>query len=159
METSIRETSGTAGLSGAGHPAAALIHLLMRVAARRLRCMSTNPGYGIESNLCPLLSTTLLLTREVAGAESAWTTPLVASRAGRELSAQEARADRPTGSWPWLASLKIARWGLQVAIEVTGSFSVLLRHGGTSYAADGLCRMILEHTSLTFCVGPGHRRR
>jgi hypothetical protein len=112
--------------------------------------MTTAPGHGTELDLCALLSTTLLLTREVANAESTWTTPLADSQAGRELAKQEAHADRPTGSWPWLASLKIARWGLQVAIEVAQGFSVLLTHGGTSYAADVLCRAVLEHTSLTF---------
>ena len=112
--------------------------------------MTTAASDRTEAGLAALLSRTLLLAREIADDANVWTNLPPASKAGQELSAQERREDRPTKSWPWLSALMIARWGLQVAIEIAENFGTLVVLGGTSYGADVLCRAILEHASLTF---------
>src|SRR5579875_2123207 len=42
----------------------------------------------------------------------------------------------------------ISRWALQAAVEQSKGFLGVLNPGATSYAADVLCRGILEHCSL-----------
>jgi hypothetical protein len=73
------------------------------------------------------------------------------SAAGKELAGEEARRPEPeAGSWPWLAGLTIARWALQVAVEEAKGFSAVLDPSATSYAADVLCRGVLETASLAW---------
>lgn len=98
-----------------------------------------------------LLSDAIALALTVADADAAWDTPWAHSLAGAELAAEEARRPEPeTGSWPWLAAPMIARWALQVAAAEATGFSVILDPGTTSYAADVLCRGVLETSSLAW---------
>lgn len=96
-----------------------------------------------------------LLTRTidlVAGVtnDPHWDTPWRDSRAGQELAEEESRPDRPSGSWPWLGALMIARMALQVAAEEAKGLLAVLGQEATSYAADVLCRAVLESSSLAW---------
>lgn len=98
-----------------------------------------------------LLATTITVASEIAGAHGSWDEPLAHSPAGQELAAEEARRPEPKrGSWPWLTAPMIASWALQVAIEEARGFSIVLDPGATSYAADVLCRVVLETSSLAW---------
>lgn len=134
----------------ASYDAASDIRLTGGCGAHRLPRVNTASGRASTTDLGTLLATTLILLREVAGDEAAWTAPLADSQAGEELAAQEARPDRPHGSWPWLAALKIARWCLQTATELAEAFGAELQRADTSYGADVACRAVLEHASLAF---------
>jgi hypothetical protein len=106
----------------------------------------------LDLDLGALLSRVLLAARNLVDDEAAWSEPLAASQAGREMSAQDARTgtDRPTGSWPWLLAMIVARWTLRTAVEFATDFANLLANGGAASTTGVLCRAILEHTSLTF---------
>src|SRR5262245_50440 len=96
-----------------------------------------------------LLIRAIALASSVAGADTAWTTPWADSPAGKELAAEEARRPEPhSGSWPWLAAPMLGRMALQVMIEEARYLPRLLDSRATSYAADVLCRAVLETSSL-----------
>lgn len=98
-----------------------------------------------------LLNRAIAQASSVADSDTAWTTPWADSPAGKELAAEEARRPDPqTGSWPWLAAPMLGRWAIQVVIEEAGCLPVLLDHHATSYAADVLCRAVLETSSLAW---------
>jgi hypothetical protein len=102
------------------------------------------------TELNDLLDKTITTARQVTNAQSAWEEPGEHSQAGKELAAEEARRPEPLGgSWPWLLAPAISRLALEVALEEATGFSVLLEHG-TSYAADVLCRAVLETSSLAW---------
>jgi hypothetical protein len=119
--------------------------------------MSTPSTSRLLGEFCSLLATTIAKAQQVTDADSAWDTPLASSQAGMELAAQEARRPEPlTGSWPWLLAPMIARWALQVAMEEAKGFSTVLRPHATSYAADVMCRGVLETSSLAWwLLDPG----
>jgi hypothetical protein len=104
----------------------------------------------LAAQLRVLLARTIALVRTVTETDTAWNTPQRRSMAGEELAAEESRSDRPTGSWPWLAGLLVARWALQVAIEHAVGLEKLMDAETPSYAADGVCRGVLESTSLAW---------
>jgi len=113
--------------------------------------MDTPPGDTMLTELRVLLAKAITLGLAVADAGTAWNTPWAHSPAGAELAAEEARRPEPeTGSWPWLAAPLIARWALQVAAAEATGFSTLLDPDSTSYAADVLCRGVLETSSLAW---------
>src|SRR5258708_18777858 len=71
------------------------------------------------------------------------------ARSLSRLAAEEAHRPEPeTGSWPWLAAPMIARWALQVAAAEAKGLPAVLDRDATSYAADVLCRGVLETSSL-----------
>ncbi|HUY51800.1 MAG TPA: hypothetical protein VMV92_39895 [Streptosporangiaceae bacterium] len=125
--------------------------------------MDTPPGDTMLTELRVFLTQAITLALAVAGDDSAWNTPWAHSTAGRELAAEEARRPAPgTGSWPWLTAPMIARWSLQVAAAQATGFSATLGPGATSYAADVLCRGVLETSSLAWWlldpdIGAGQR--
>ncbi len=125
--------------------------------------MDTPPGDTMLTELRVFLTEAVTLALAVAGADNAWDTPWAHSPAGGELAAEEARRPAPaTGSWPWLAAPMIARWSLQVAAAQATGFSAALSPGTTSYAADVLCRGVLETSSLAWWlldpgIGAGQR--
>jgi hypothetical protein len=87
----------------------------------------------------------------VAERDPAWETPAADSPAGRELAAEEARQPAPgTGSWPWLGAARTARWALWVMVEEAQALPVLVNPDVTSYAADAVCRAVLEAGSLAW---------
>ena len=103
------------------------------------------------AKLRSLLMKTIDLVLEVTDADTAWSTPRAHSQAGAELSAEESRRPKPqTGSWPWLGAPITARMALQVAVEEAKGFSVVLDPDATVYAADVLCRAVLESSSLAW---------
>jgi hypothetical protein len=104
-----------------------------------------------------LLSRAVAVVFGVADADTAWSTPWAHSGAGKELAVEEARRPAPhNGSWPWLAAPMIGRWALQVAAEEATGFSKVLEANTTSYAADVLCRSVLETASLAWwLLDPG----
>lgn len=110
-----------------------------------------------------LVANTVAVASSVTDADTAWTSPWADSPAGIELAAEEARRPEPqSGSWPWLAALLIGRWALQVTIEVARRLPALLVRDTTSYAADLLCRGVLETSSLAWWllepdIGPRRR--
>jgi hypothetical protein len=98
-----------------------------------------------------LLTSTITKARQVTSADGAWATPRASSSAGKELAADEARRPEPlAGSWPWLLAPKIAKFALEVALQEAKGFSEVLAPHGTSYAADVLCRSVLETSSLSW---------
>jgi hypothetical protein len=119
--------------------------------------MNIPPGDTMLTELRVLLANAITLALAVADADTAWNTPWPHSPAGTELAAEEARRPAPeTGSWPWLAAPMIARWALQVAAAEATGFSAALGRDATSYAADVLCRGILETSSLAWwLLDPG----
>lgn len=119
--------------------------------------MDTPPGDTMLTELRVLLTTAITLALAVADADTAWNTPWAHSPAGTELAAEEARRPAPeTGSWPWLAAPMIARWALQAAAAEATGFSAALGRDATSYAADVLCRGVLETCSLAWwLLDPG----
>ena len=115
------------------------------MAGRSVRAVTT------LDDLRALLTRTITVVSAVTDARSAWDTPWAHSRAGTELAAEEARRPAPdTGSWPWLLAPVIARWALQVALEEAKGLAAALDVTATSYAADALCRSVLETASLTW---------
>ena len=92
---------------------------------------------------------TIALVVDVTDSPS-WDTPWQDSQAGEELAAEESRPGRRWGSWPWLGALMIARLGLQVAVEEAKGFLAILDPKATSYAADVVCRAVLESSSLAW---------
>jgi hypothetical protein len=119
--------------------------------------MGTPPAGSMLDELHALLTTTITRASQVTGARSAWETPWAHSMAGQELAAEEARRPDPqSGSWPWLLAPMIASWALQVAVEEARGFSTALDPEATSYAADVLCRGVLETSSLAWwLLDPG----
>lgn len=113
--------------------------------------MDAPPAGAIADRLRPLLTRTTALVLDVTDANTAWDTPWAHSPAGAELTAEEARRPGPqTGSWPWLIAPIAARLALRVAIEEAKGFSTTLASGTASYAADVLCRAVLESSSLAW---------
>jgi hypothetical protein len=113
--------------------------------------MDTPPVDTRLTELRVFLTKAITLALATADADTAWNTPWAHSPAGAELTAEEARRPEPeTGSWPWLAAPMIARWALQVAAAEATGFSAALDLDATSYAADVLCRGILETSSLAW---------
>ncbi len=113
--------------------------------------MDTPPAEAMTDELRVLLARAIAVACDVVDADTAWTTPWADSPAGTELAAEESRRPAPrTGSWPWLAAPMIARWGLQVAVEEAKGFLAVLGPNATSYAADVLCRGVLETASLAW---------
>jgi hypothetical protein len=106
---------------------------------------------AMADRLRPLLTRTTSLVLDVTDADTAWDTPWAHSQAGAELAAEEARRPGPqTGSWPWLIAPIAARLAMRVAIEEARDFSIVLATGTASYAADVLCRAVLESSSLAW---------
>jgi hypothetical protein len=102
------------------------------------------------TELRDLLTETIKTARRVTDAHGAWERPAAHSQAGQELTLEEARRPEPlTGSWPWLLAPMIAKLALEDALEEAMGFSALLGHE-TSYAADVLCRAVLETSSLAW---------
>lgn len=127
--------------------------ILFRFLEDALVCtvMANPPADGMFDELGVLLTTTIVAARQVTDAHSAWDTPWAHSLAGKELAAEEARRPEPqTGSWPWLLAPTIACWALQVAVEEAKGLSAALDPDATSYAADVLCRGVLEASSLAW---------
>jgi hypothetical protein len=93
----------------------------------------------------------------VTDADAAWTTPWAHSQAGKELDDEERRRPEPqTGSWPWFGAPLVARLALQVAVEEAKGFLPVLGSDVTSYAADAVCRAVLESSSLAWwLLDPG----
>jgi hypothetical protein len=113
--------------------------------------MDTLSSDSMIIELRGFLDETVALTRAVANDDTAWTTPWAGSPAGTELAAEEKRHPYPgTGSWPWRAAPMFARWALQVAASAASGFAAVLGRDETSYAADVLCRGILESSSLSW---------
>lgn len=103
----------------------------------------------MASKLRSLLAATIELVLQVTDADAAWMTPWTHSQAGRELDEEERRRPGPqTGSWPWLLAPMVARLSLRVAIEEARGFQAVLGSRVTSYAADAVCRAVLESASL-----------
>jgi hypothetical protein len=94
-----------------------------------------------------LLLKTIELVIEVTD-DAAWDNPASRSRAGKEQAEEESRHALQTGSWPWLFVPMAARLALEVAIEETRGFVAVLDSEATCYAADVLCRAVLESSSL-----------
>jgi hypothetical protein len=98
-----------------------------------------------------LLAKAIAIAVDVTDADAGWTRLSLDSAAGMEQAAEEARRPEPeTGSWPWIAGLTIARWAIQVAAEEAKGFLAMLDRDATSYAADVLCRGVLETASLAW---------
>ena len=113
--------------------------------------MGTPSADSMLDELRVLLATTITAAQQVTGAHGAWETVRADSPAGEELVAEEARRPPPqTGSWPWRLVLIIASWALQVAVEEARGFLAALDRDATSYAADVLCRGVLETSSLAW---------
>ena len=101
--------------------------------------------------LCALLTNAVAAALDVADADAAWATPAARSPAGRELTAEEMRQPAPqAGSWPGLGAPLTARWALWMMIEEVKALPALLKLDFTSYAADVLCRAVLESASLAW---------
>lgn len=110
--------------------------------------MAIPPADSLLGQLESVLTTTITMAQQVAG-DPSWDTPVAHSPAGMELTAEEARRPEPqTGGWPWLLGPMIASWALQVALEEAKGFAAVLDPDATSYAADVLCRGVLESSSL-----------
>lgn len=91
------------------------------------------------------------VARTVAEQGTAWRTPSVDGPAGREFVAEEARRPAPaTGSWPWSGAAEIAHGALWVMIEEAQALPALVKPEVTSYAADAVCRAVLEAGSLAW---------
>lgn len=103
----------------------------------------------VVGELGALITKELELVNEVTSS-LAWDSPTRTSPAGNELVEEESLPDRTSGSWPWLSGPLIARWALQLAAAEAEGFSAVLDLGTTSYAADVLCRSVLESTALTW---------
>ena len=118
--------------------------------------VNTPEASGMLDELRVLLTTTITMARATC-TNNAWDSPAAYSPAGRELAAEEARRPPPqAGSWPWLLAPMIASWALQVAAEEARGFTAALDTDATSYAADVLCRGILETSSLAWwLLDPG----
>lgn len=111
--------------------------------------MDNSSTSRLVPGLRALLTTTAGLVTDVTDAD--WHAPLTSSQADAEMRAQEAHRPPPeTGSWPWLAAPLIARLALQVALEQARGFSAVLDQEATCYAADALCRAVLEPASLAW---------
>jgi hypothetical protein len=112
---------------------------------------------SFTADLRELLAATIAKARLVANADGAWETPGASSPAGEEMVAEEARRPDPaTGSWPWLLALTLSRLAIQTALEEAKGFSGVLARPSTSYAADVLCRSVLETSSLAWwLLDPG----
>jgi hypothetical protein len=117
-----------------------------------LRFMDDSPADSMMvGRLRSLLTKTTAMVLDVTDADTAWNTPWAHSQAGAELTEEETRRPRPqTGSWPWLMAPIAARLALQVAIEESRGFSAVLASDAASYAADVLCRAVLESSSLAW---------
>ena len=116
----------------------------------------------MASNLRDLVLKTIDLTLDVTTNGTPWDTPSVESEAGTEAMAEESSTDRPSGCWPWLGAVICAQMALQVAVEEAKGFVPALCEDRSSYAADLLCRGILESASLTWWLlepGIGSERR
>lgn len=107
-----------------------------------------------QAMLAPLhtaLGDAVAAAREVAQQDTAWQTPAANGPAGRELAAEEARRPAPrTGSWPWLGAAITAHAALWVMIEEAQALPALVKPGASSYAADAVCRAVLEAGSLAW---------
>lgn len=103
------------------------------------------------------LGAAVAAVRMVAELDAAWQTPSADSPAGRELAAQEARRPEPgTGSWPWLGAGLTAHGALWVMVEEARALPALVKPDVTSYAADVVCRAVLEAGSLAWwLLDPG----
>lgn len=113
--------------------------------------MTTPPTGSLLGELRSLLTTTIARAQQVTSAPAAWDTPWAHSPAAKELTAEEKRRPEPLeGSWPWLLASMIASWALQVAMEEARGFSAVLAPDTTSYAADVVCRGVLETSSLAW---------
>ena len=102
----------------------------------------------VIGELHELLSRGISLAGDVRRTRS-WDAPAAGSPAATEIAAEESHPDRPMGSWPWLSGPMVARWALHVATTEVEGFAAVL-DVGTPYAADVLCRAILESTSLVW---------
>jgi len=102
----------------------------------------------VIGELRELLAKGISLAGEVTDSRS-WDAPVAGSPAAAEIAAEEGHPGRPTGSWPWLSGPKVARWALQVATTEAEGFAAVL-DVGTPYAADVLCRAVLESISLAW---------
>lgn len=113
--------------------------------------VATRSTQAMLDQLCALLTNAIAVALDVADADAAWATPAAQSRAGRELTAEEMRQPKPqTGSYPWLGAPLTARWALWVMTEEAKALPGLLKADATSYAADVLCRAVLETASLAW---------
>ena len=119
--------------------------------------MDARSAKAMFDSLHIALSDAVAAARAVAEQNTAWERPAAAGLAGRELAAEEARRPAPgTGSWPWLGAARIAHGALWVMIEEAQSLPVLVKPGVTSYAADAVCRAVLEAGSLAWwLLDPG----
>jgi len=119
--------------------------------------MGTPSADSMLDELRLLFTTTITAAQLVTGAHGAWETLRAHSPAGEELAAEEARRPPPkAGSWPWRLALIIAGWALQVAVEEARGFLAALDRDATWYAADVLCRDVLETSSLAWwLLDPG----
>lgn len=98
-----------------------------------------------------MVNRTVIIVRQVMGDDDAWRSPRADSQAGAELTAEEARCPEPlAGSWPWLVAPLVGSWALQVAAEQADAFTKVLDPGDVSYAADVLCRTVIESASLAW---------
>lgn len=97
--------------------------------------------------------------RVVAEDDVAWGVPVPDSPAAREQAAEAARwpaAEDKDGSWPWDGVLITVRMALWAMIEEATALPALLTPRVTSYAADVVCRAVLEAGSLAWwLLDPG----
>lgn len=113
--------------------------------------MGGSAADSMVDDLHVLLARTIDLVLEVTGTDAAWNMPSRYSQAGTELIAEESRRPDPLmGSWPWLMAPMAARWALCLAVEEATGFRGVLNAETTSYAADVLCRAVLESSSLAW---------
>lgn len=128
----------------------------------RAGAAGTPSASSMLDELRDMLATTITMAQATC-THSAWDTVGAHSPAGKELAAEEARRPPPqAGSWPWRLAPMIASWALQVAVEEARGFAAALGPDATSYAADVLCRGILETCSLAWWLldpGIGARAR
>jgi hypothetical protein len=105
----------------------------------------------MASELSASVAKAIDLTAKVADDDIPWNSPLQDSQAGSELVEEEARNPEPgKGSWPWLQAPMIARGALWAGVEEAKALQGALDVENTSYAADVLCRSILESLSLAW---------
>lgn len=113
--------------------------------------MDIGPTQAMLDRLRALLTCAVAAASDVAAADAAWEKPAAHSTARSELTAEEARRPEPfTGSWPWCGALLNARWAMGMMIEEAKSLSPLLAPDVTSYAADVLCRAVMESASVAW---------
>lgn len=106
-----------------------------------------------------LLVDAIAAARVVAEEDAAWEAPASGSQAAQEQAAENARWPAPEdkdGSWPWDGAPVTAHWALWTMIEEATALPALLSPQVASYAADVVCRAVLEAGSLTWwLLDPG----